>query len=255
MDEPSNPHSTSGENPEPSLPVAAEEEAEVNNPGENLPVLKWSRSSFETLMRDIQMPPEYGAIYPQEGDTAGDAPTRYVTMFADFFGVCNLRLPLTVFVAEVLEWYKLHISQHSSFGMIGVRNIEYTFRALGIEPIVGDFRRFYQLSVSMGFYSFRQRDHTLKLMVPPKGMMKLKTKFFYVKAAAITTKLQFRNVTEPIVTENISVPKADTVDWFPDLRIIGWVKWDNRQLWVLQMMLGRMSRNARPVVREKSGAL
>ncbi|KAF5809459.1 hypothetical protein HanRHA438_Chr04g0167541 [Helianthus annuus] len=253
MDEPSNPHSTSGENPEPSLPVAAEEEAEVNNPGENLPVLKWSRSSFETLMRDIQMPPEYGAIYPQEGDTAGDAPTRYVTMFADFFGVCNLRLPLTVFVAEVLEWYKLHISQHSSFGMIGVRNIEYTFRALGIEPIVGDFRRFYQLSVSMGFYSFRQRDHTLKLMVPPKGMMKLKTKFFYVKAAAITTKLQFRNVTEPIVTENISVPKADTVDWFPDLRIIGWVKWDNRQLWVLQMMLGRMSRNARPVVREKSG--
>ncbi|KAJ0804757.1 hypothetical protein HanPI659440_Chr02g0041801 [Helianthus annuus] len=75
MAEPSNPHSTSGENPEPSSPVAAEEEAEGHAPGENLQVLKWSRSSFEVLMRDIQMPQEYGAIYPQEDDTAGDAPT------------------------------------------------------------------------------------------------------------------------------------------------------------------------------------
>ncbi|KAJ0940074.1 hypothetical protein HanRHA438_Chr02g0079171 [Helianthus annuus] len=137
--------------------------------------------------------------------------------------------------------------------MIRVRNFEYTFRALGIEPIVGDFRRFYQLSVSMGFYSFRQRDHTPKLMVPPKGMTKWKTKFFYIKVAAITAKLQLINVTDPIITENISVPRADTVHWFPNLRIIGWVKLDNTQLWVLRMMLRRISRKAKPVVREKSG--
>ncbi|MFS7994047.1 hypothetical protein Hanom_Chr12g01101281 [Helianthus anomalus] len=83
-------------------------------------------------------------------------------------------------------------------------------------------------------------------------MTKWKTKFFYFKVAASTAKLQFRNVTGTIITENISVPKADTVDWFPRLRIIGWVKLDNRQLWVLQMMLDKMTRNARPVVREKS---
>ncbi|KAJ0951932.1 hypothetical protein HanPSC8_Chr02g0066171 [Helianthus annuus] len=252
MAEPSNPHSTPGENPEPSSPVAAEEE-EGNAPRENLLMLRWSKSSFDLLIWDIQMPPEYGAIYPKEGDTATNAPAGYVTMWSDFFSVCNLRLPLTVFVAEVLEWYKLHISQLSPFGMIRVRNFEYTFRALGMEPIVGDFRRFYQLFVSMGFYSFRQRYHTPKQMVPPKGMTKWKTKFFYIKAATITDKLQFRNVTDPIITENISVPKADTVDWFPKLRIIGWVKLDNMQLWVLRMMLGRMSRKARPVVREKSG--
>ncbi|MFS7910565.1 hypothetical protein Hanom_Chr02g00107761 [Helianthus anomalus] len=90
------------------------------------------------------MPPEYGVVYPQEGDTAADAPAGYVTMWADFFGDCNLRLPLTVFVTEILEWYKLHISQLSPFGMIRVRNFEYMFRALGIEPTVGDFRRFYR---------------------------------------------------------------------------------------------------------------
>ncbi|KAF5803532.1 hypothetical protein HanRHA438_Chr06g0281451 [Helianthus annuus] len=199
------------------------------------------------------MPPKYGAIYPQEWDTAADAPAGYVTMWSEFFGVCNLRLPLTVFVAKVLEWYKLHISQLSPFGMIRVRNFECTFRALGIEPTVGDFRRFYQLSVSMGFYSFRQRDDTPKLMLPPKGMTNWKTKFFYIKAAAITAKLQFRNVADSIITENISVPRADTVHWFPNLRIIEWFKLDNTQLRVLRMMLGRMSRKAWPVVREKSG--
>ncbi|KAJ0802065.1 hypothetical protein HanPI659440_Chr03g0124971 [Helianthus annuus] len=199
------------------------------------------------------MPPEYGAIYPQEGDTAGDAPAGYVTMFADFCGVCNLRLSLMVFVAEVVEWYKLHISQLSPFGMIRVRNFEYTFRALGIEPTVEDFRPFYYMTVSMGFFSFPQRDGSPKLIVPPKGLTKWKTKLFYIKAAAITARLQFRNVTDTIISENISVPRVDTVDWFPRLRIIGWFKLDNSQVWVLRMMLGRMSRNARPVVREKSG--
>ncbi|KAM0055894.1 hypothetical protein Hdeb2414_s0006g00211481 [Helianthus debilis subsp. tardiflorus] len=198
------------------------------------------------------MPPEYGVVYPQEGDTTDDAPAGYVTMFADFFGDCILRLPLTIFVAEILEYYKLHISQLSPLGMIRVRNFEYTFITLGLESNVGDFQRFYQLSVSLGFFSFRQRDHTPNLMIPPKGMTKWKTKFFYVKATTITTKLQFMNVTGTIITENISVPKADTVDRFPRLRIIGWVKLDNRQLWVLRMMLGRLSRNVRPELREKS---
>ncbi|KAF5810759.1 hypothetical protein HanXRQr2_Chr04g0173381 [Helianthus annuus] len=109
MAEPSNPYSTPGENPEPSSPVAAEEE-EGDALGGGLSVLKWSKASFDNLMMDVQMPQEYGAIHPQEGDTAADAPAGYVIMLADFFGVCNLRLLLTVFFAEVLEWYKLHIS-------------------------------------------------------------------------------------------------------------------------------------------------
>ncbi|MFS7890458.1 hypothetical protein Hanom_Chr00s000083g01619211 [Helianthus anomalus] len=179
-------------------------------------MLRWPKASFDALMMNIQMPSEYGAIYPQEGDT--DAPAGYVTMWSNFFGVCNLRLPLTVFVAKVLECYKLHISLLSPFGMIRVRNFEYTFRALGIEPT---------------------------------GLTKWKTKFFYIKVANITARLTFRNVTDPIIPDNISVPKADTMNWFLRLQTIGWKKLSNLQLWVLQMMLGRMSRKARPVVPEK----
>ncbi|MFS7948438.1 hypothetical protein Hanom_Chr06g00560001 [Helianthus anomalus] len=120
MAEPSNHLSTAVENPEPSSSTAAEKEAEVNAPYKNLPVLRWSESSFQTLIAGIQMPEAYGAMYPQEGDTAGDAPAGYVSMFADWFGDCNLRLPLTVFVVEILEYYKIYISQLSPLGMIRV---------------------------------------------------------------------------------------------------------------------------------------
>ncbi|KAJ0466858.1 hypothetical protein HanIR_Chr14g0676801 [Helianthus annuus] len=252
MAEPSSPHNVEGENPELSSPVVAEEEEEGATGG-GLPVLKWTKKTFDRLIRDIQMPPEYGACYPSDGDTGADAPAGYVTMWADFFGDCNLRLPLTVFVVEVLEWYKVHISQLSPFGMIRIRNFEFTFRALGIEPTVGDFRRFYQMTVSLGFFSFRQREGSPKLMTPPKGMTKWKMKFFYIKAAAIVGNMTFRNVTGTIISETIAVPSTKSVEWFPQLQTIESVKLSNTQLWVLRMMLTRRNKKSKPVVREKSG--
>ncbi|KAJ0944713.1 hypothetical protein HanPSC8_Chr03g0119911 [Helianthus annuus] len=249
MAEPSSPHNVEGENPE--QPLVAEEEEE-GAAGGGLPALKWTRKSFDRLMLEVQMPSEYGARYPSEGDTGADAPAGYVTMWSDFFGDCNLRLPLTVFVVDILEWYKVHISQVSPLGMIRIRNFEFTFRALGIEPTVGDFRRFYQMTVSMGFFSFRQRDGTPKLMTPPKGMTMWKKKFFYIKAAAIVADMTFRNVTETIIAETIAVPSLKSVQWFPQLQTIESVKLTNTQLWLLRMML-RRSKNSKPVVREKSG--
>ncbi|KAJ0763980.1 hypothetical protein HanPI659440_Chr08g0287021 [Helianthus annuus] len=249
MAEPSSPHNVEGENPE--RPLVAEEE-EDGAAGSGLPALKWTRKSFDRLMLEVQMPSEYGARYPSEGDTGADAPAGYVTMWSDFFGDCNLRLPLTVFVVDILEWYKVHISQVSPFGMIRIRNFEFTFRALGIEPTVGDFRRFYQMTVFMGFFSFRQRDGTPKLMTPPKGMTMWKKKFFYIKSAALAVDMTFRNVTETIIAETIAMPSLKSVQWFPQLQTIESVKLTNTQLWLLRMML-RRGKNSKPVVREKSG--
>ncbi|KAJ0872370.1 hypothetical protein HanRHA438_Chr11g0522951 [Helianthus annuus] len=249
MAEPSSPHNVEGENPE--QPLVAEEEEE-GAAGGGLPALKWTRKSFDRLMLEVQMPSEYGARYPLEGDTGADAPAGYVTMWSDFFVDCNLRLPLTVFVVDILEWYKVHISQVSPFGMIRIRNFEFTFRALGIEPTVGDFRRFYQMTVFMGFFSFRQRDGTPKLMTPPKGMTMWKKKFFYIKSAALAVDMTFRNVTETIIAETIAMPSLKSVQWFPQLQTIESVKLTNTQLWLLRMML-RRGKNSKPVVREKSG--
>ncbi|KAJ0947329.1 hypothetical protein HanRHA438_Chr01g0014031 [Helianthus annuus] len=144
MVEPSNVHNVEGENPEQPLAGAEEDEDDDGGVvGGSLPVLKWSKGGFKTLMTTIQMADEWKATYPQEGDTGADAPAGYIILWADFFTEGNLRLPVTVFVAEVLEYYHLHISQLSPFGMFRIRNFEYTFRVHGLDITVENFRRFY----------------------------------------------------------------------------------------------------------------
>ncbi|MFS7901001.1 hypothetical protein Hanom_Chr00s159897g01824891 [Helianthus anomalus] len=86
------------------------------------------------------MSESYGAIYPQEGDTAADAPAGMATMFSEFFRTCNLRLPLTVFRVDLLEYYKIHISQLCPLGMVCARLFEYCFRSQNLESLMEDFR-------------------------------------------------------------------------------------------------------------------
>ncbi|KAF5761681.1 hypothetical protein HanXRQr2_Chr16g0767861 [Helianthus annuus] len=254
MAEPSNPHNVEGENPEqPVMDTDEDDEEDVDVAGGGLLVLKWSKGGFKTLMTTVQMADEWDATYPQEGDTGANAPAGYITLWADFFNDGNLRLPVTVFVAEVLEYYHLHISQLSPFGMFRIRNFEYTFRVHGLPITVENFRRFYQLTVNTGFFSFTQRHGSLKLMTPPKGVTGWKKKFFYVKACAVYASMSFRNVNVGVSDEDIPVATAKTVDWFSSLRPIELKKLDNIQLWVLRMMLTRPDRKAMPVLREKSG--
>ncbi|KAM0040460.1 hypothetical protein Hdeb2414_s0012g00394131 [Helianthus debilis subsp. tardiflorus] len=171
-------------------------------------------------MTKVQMPAEFGAIYPQEGDTVGDAPTGYVTLFADFFGICNLRLPLTVFMVELLEYYNIPISQLSPLGMVRACHFEYCFRSQNLEPLVEDFRLSYQMTVLLGLFSFSQRNGVPKIMIAPKGLTKWKAKFFYVKEAAVTCKLHFMNVTGHIAKEQLKVPKVGKQDCVRELQAV-----------------------------------
>ncbi|KAJ0692390.1 hypothetical protein HanPI659440_Chr15g0585401 [Helianthus annuus] len=255
MAEPSSPHNVEGENPEqPVVSADEDEDDDVDVPGGGLPVLKWSKGGFKTLMATVQMAKDWNATYPQVGDTGADAPAGYITLWADFFNDGNLRLPVTVFVAEVLEYYHLHISQLSPFGMFRIRNFEYTFRAHGLPITVENFRRFYQLTVNTGFFSFTQRHGSLKLMTPPKGVTGWKKRFFFVKACAVYASMSFRNVNVGVSDEDIPVASAKTVDWFSRLRPIELKKLDNDQLWILRMMLSRPDRKERSVLREQGGA-
>ncbi|KAJ0800318.1 hypothetical protein HanPI659440_Chr03g0101581 [Helianthus annuus] len=153
MDTPSKPTSPTPPQPTPPSSPTTEEELEIVPADKFLTVLKWKESDFQTLMMKIRMLEAYGAMFPQEvGDTAGDAPVGYVTMFADFFGICNLRLLLTVFMVDLLEYYKIHIFQLRPLGTVRARHFEYCIRSQNLEPLVKDFRRFYQLHVQLAFF-------------------------------------------------------------------------------------------------------
>ncbi|MFS7936462.1 hypothetical protein Hanom_Chr05g00415871 [Helianthus anomalus] len=50
-----------------------------------LPPLKWPKETFDGMVRNFKFPDSWDARYPDEGQTAADAPARYITLFWDFF--------------------------------------------------------------------------------------------------------------------------------------------------------------------------
>ncbi|MFS8018283.1 hypothetical protein Hanom_Chr15g01390251 [Helianthus anomalus] len=127
-----------------------------------LPLLKWSEEIFNDLVKIFKFPLSWGVIYPQEGQTAAQAPAGYITLFWNYFAEGNFRLPVTKFVLEVLGYYKFHISQLNPMGM---------------------------LHCSQSFYSFAQCPTAKKiLLVPSRSFHEWKTKFSYIKRGVIPVK-------------------------------------------------------------------
>ncbi|KAM0036145.1 hypothetical protein Hdeb2414_s0014g00422831 [Helianthus debilis subsp. tardiflorus] len=174
----------------------------------------------------------WGDISPIRRDSS-DALAGYVSMFADWF---VLQYPL---------------SQPSQLGMVHARHFEYLFRSHNIVPLVEDFRRFYQMTVTLGFFSFSLRKVSPKLMTAPKGLTKWKAKFFYVKEAAVTCKLHFRNMTGNIATKQLSTPGVGEQAWLGYIRVVPLKALGNRQLQYLHMMLwGKPGQKTKLVLKE-----
>nr|GEV00588.1 transposase (putative), gypsy type [Tanacetum cinerariifolium] len=84
-------------------------------------------------------------------------PTRKIGVYTIFFEYANFRLPLSIFLVNVLKHYRIHISQQSVIGVAKVSHFEILCRVHGFEPIVGLFRCFYVNSKNKGWMSFSKR--------------------------------------------------------------------------------------------------
>ncbi|MFS7966437.1 hypothetical protein Hanom_Chr09g00773731 [Helianthus anomalus] len=114
----------------------AEGAASVKEAGAGMPPLKWEEGLFEKITRGHQFTREWDTRYPAHGQTAADAPPRYITLFTDFFGEGNFRLPVTNFFGEILSFYNFHVSQLSPLVMVSIRHFEFACRSHGVEPTV-----------------------------------------------------------------------------------------------------------------------
>ncbi|MFS7945098.1 hypothetical protein Hanom_Chr06g00519971 [Helianthus anomalus] len=135
----------------------------------------------EVVVQGQKFPDEWDALYSAEGQTAADAPPGYITLFANFFGEGNFRLPATNFMLAILHFYAFHISQLIPMGMVRIRNFEFICRSQGLEPSVARLRVFYQLIRNMGFYSFALRNVKKILINPPKIFHERKMKFLFIR--------------------------------------------------------------------------
>ncbi|KAJ0447759.1 hypothetical protein HanHA89_Chr17g0708981 [Helianthus annuus] len=215
----------------------------------NLPPLKWSRATFDGLIRNLKFPEGWGARYPDEGQTAADAPAGYITLFWDFFSTCNFRLPATKFFLEILDYYKFHISQMHPIGMVRVRHFEFVCRTMHIEPTVPRFRVFHQMHCSQGFYSFVQRAYAKKILLqPPKSFHDWKQKFFFIKVGVILMRMMFQGK-EDVPNKTIQTPIDENL--YQDLKDVPSIALPEKALVGASMSLNwQMNREEKPVYME-----
>ncbi|KAJ0482093.1 hypothetical protein HanIR_Chr13g0650041 [Helianthus annuus] len=214
-----------------------------------LPPLKWSKTAFDGLIRNLKFSESWGALYPEEGQTAADAPAGYITLFWDFFCEGNFRLPVTKFFLEILEFYNLYISQVHPIGMVRVRHFEFVCRKMHVEPTVSRFRVFHQMHCTQGFYSFVQRASAKTILhQPPKSFHDWKQKFFFIKAGIIPVKMVLRGK-EDVSVEKLQTPVDET--WYQDLKDVPNIALPERALVGAGMSLNwRMDRDDKPVYTE-----
>ncbi|GJV66551.1 hypothetical protein Tco_1482060 [Tanacetum coccineum] len=99
-----------------------------------------SAKELNEFLSSYPIPSEYDVILPTSTQTIFDAPPDYVGLYTHSFSLANLRLPLTDFFCEVLQYFKVHIYRLNPFGCGKLTTFIIMCKAYGCEPSVDLFR-------------------------------------------------------------------------------------------------------------------
>lgn len=114
--------------------------------------------SFGSFLSTYNIPPEVQPELPDRKCTMHECPSGKIGLYTHFFDLANFRLPLSVFLFDFLQYYRINISQLSVLGACRVCHFEILCRVLNITPTVTLFRCFYVNSKLKGWFSFGKRD-------------------------------------------------------------------------------------------------
>ncbi|GJX66717.1 probable xyloglucan endotransglucosylase/hydrolase protein 30 [Tanacetum coccineum] len=113
---------------------------------------------FNDFLTLYPIPSEYHVILPKSNQTIFDAPPGYVRLYTHSFSLANLRLPLTEFFCEVLEYFQVYISRLNPFGCAKLTTFVVMCKAYGCEPSVDLFRGFFNMCRADKWLNFAKRS-------------------------------------------------------------------------------------------------
>ncbi|GJZ91781.1 hypothetical protein Tco_0663846, partial [Tanacetum coccineum] len=123
---------------------------------------------------------------PAASASIADFPEGKVGVYTRFFEFANQRVPLSLFMCNVLNYYRLHISQLHCIGAAKITNFEVNCRLLAIHPTVHLFRAFYHTSWSNGWVSFSKRVGRLQCYTEKLDALRCwREMFFWVYDALV----------------------------------------------------------------------
>ena len=134
-------------------------------------------------------------LYPEVPDadaSIADFPEGKVGVYPRFFEFANQRVPISLFLCDILSFYRLHISQLHCIGAAKITNFEVNCRLLVINPTIHLFRAFYHTSWTNGWVSFSKRAGRLQCYTEKLDTLRnWKEKFFWVDKAFFPWEFEF----------------------------------------------------------------
>lgn len=113
-------------------------------------------------------------------------------MYTRFFEFANQRVPISLFLSDVLNFYRLHISQLRCIGAAKITNFEVNFRLLAINPTINLFRAFYHTTWSNGWVTFSKRPRRYQCYTEKVDALRgWRERFFWIDDRVFTTLSEF----------------------------------------------------------------
>ncbi|KAJ0781246.1 hypothetical protein HanPI659440_Chr06g0247111 [Helianthus annuus] len=121
-------------------------------------------------------------------------PAGFIALYCRHFEFSNLRHPFSLFVLNLLEYYRVSFGQIHPKGMARVLHFEVLCHALGYDPSLLLFRRFFRLAKSGDWFTFETSKVDACLissMVTALGTWK--DRFFWVSDCILPFKMAWRH--------------------------------------------------------------
>lgn len=92
---------------------------------------------------DYFIPLDVHPEVPGANACIADFPEGKIGLYTRFFEYANQRVPISLFLSNLLNFYHLHISQLHCIGAAKISNFEINCRLLAVNPTINLFRAFY----------------------------------------------------------------------------------------------------------------
>jgi hypothetical protein len=169
-----------------------------------------SQKEVESFCSEWDIDVSFNPVAPTKKLAVSDCPSGSMALYCRHFEFANLRHPFSVFLLNVLEYYRVSLGQIHPHGVGRVLHFECLCRALGYDPTLLMFRRFFRLAKNGDWFTFEGSSVETNLLsshVTTVGQWK--TKFFWVSESILPFKPVWRS---PEAVLNEAEPSESELD-------------------------------------------
>ncbi|KAF5768729.1 hypothetical protein HanRHA438_Chr14g0650331 [Helianthus annuus] len=146
---------------------------------------KMTQEEVDSFCDQWGIDPSVNPVAPGCDRTIDQCPPGSIALYCRHFEFSNLRYPFSVFVLNVLEYYRVSRVLH----------FEVLCRALGYDPNLLMFRRFFRLAKNGDWFTFETYQVDVCLISPLVSTLgSWKDRFFWVSESVIPFKMVWRHL-------------------------------------------------------------